>query len=331
MFVETQGLINQLYKADDSYYSVIVSGSGTSANECVLSSALKDNEKVLLIKNGVFGERLQQIVNKHKIPFEKVEYPWGTYPDLDEIEKAIAAHDDVRLVAMVCNESSTGMLNPVKSVGALCKKYGKRFFIDTVSAAGGEYIDIKDFNVDIATSVGGKCLGAYPGSAYVIAKKDFLDSLSEEQCKTVYLNLYNHYHMAMEMHQTPNTPNVTLFWALNQALKNVMDIGVDNYIAYHAGLAQTIRTGIKEMNMEFLLPEEYMSNTITSIMLPRGIGLSEFIDKMEQFGYTNYKGKGKYEAMNMFQVGNMGAITQEDCRNYLSTLKTVLAGFGYEC
>jgi len=329
-FAETLELIKKLFKADDSYQAVIVSGSGTSANECVLSSATKEGERVMLIRNGMFGERLQEILEKHQIPYDDVEFPWGTKPDLAVIEEAMKNSDAV-LVAMVCHESSTGMLNPIHDVGALAKKYGKRFFIDTVSAAGGEYIDVVNDNVDIAVSVGGKCLGAYPGSAYVCAKKDFLDSLTEDQCKTIYLNLYRHYHYAVDKNQTPNTPNTTLVWALKKALENVIEEGVDNYIERHIKMTNIIRNGVKEMGLRFLLPEEEMGHTITNVFLPEGIDLAAFIDKIEERGYTNYPGKGDYAAQGMFAIGTMGAITEGDCYGYLGTLKEVLKEMGYDC
>lgn len=322
-FAETLELIKKLFKADDSYQAVIVSGSGTSANECVLASAFKEGERATLIRNGMFGERLQEIMEKHGVPYDDVAFPWGTKPDLAKIEEVLKSSDSI-LVAMVCHESSTGMLNPIHEVGALAKKYGKRFFIDTVSAVGGEYIDVVNDNVDIAVSVGGKCLGAYPGSAYVLAKKDFLDTLTEEQCKTIYLNLYRHYHYAVEKSQTPNTPNTTLVWALKKALENVLDEGVDNYIDRHAKMTQIIREGLAEMGMKFLLPEEEMGHTITSVFLPEGIDLATFLDKIEKRGYTNYPGKGAYGEQGMFYVSTMGAVTEGDCYGYLGTLKSVL-------
>ena len=79
---------------------------------------------------------------------------------------------------MVYHETSTGMINPVHEVGCLCEKYHKIFFTDTVSAAGGEYIDMAANHISIATSVGGKCVGAFPGSAYICAKKEILDTLT---------------------------------------------------------------------------------------------------------------------------------------------------------
>ena len=331
MFVDTQEKIKKLLKADDDYYAMIVSGSGTSANECVLSSILKDGEEILLIKNGMFGERLEEIIDKYHLPAIKVGFPWGAYPDIELIEQALREHPHVAVVSMVFHETSTGMINPVRAVGTLCQRYGKKFSVDAVSAAAGEYIDMVSDHIDFITSVGGKCLGAFPGSAYICARETYLQDLTEEQCKNIYLNLYRHYHLARTAHQTPNTPNVTLFWALNKALSNILDRGVESWIDEHAQLAKVLRDGIEEMGLRFLLPAEHRSNTVTSVFLPAPIAVEDFLDAMEKRGYVLYKGKGDYAKQNMFQVANMGDLSIEDCRRFLDEMRECLRGFGYPC
>lgn len=323
MFVDTQEKINKLFRADDSYYSVIVSGSGTSANETVLSSIFKPGEAVLLIRNGVFGERLLEILTKYNVPMVEAAFDWGTYPDLDVIEKLLQENPQVKVVAMVFHETSTGMINPVYEVGQLCKKYNKYLSVDTVSAAGGENVDVVKNNISVCTSVGGKCVGAFPGSAYVCARRELLDSLTADQCKNVYLSLYKHYHTALTTHQTPNTPNVTLFWALNTALTNIMNVGLENQIARYQRCAAIIREGAKKLGFRFLL-NEHMSNTVTSLFLPEGIQAQPFLDEMEKRGYTFYIGKGPYAAMNMIQIANMGEIYEQDCYNMLEVVKGCL-------
>ncbi len=319
LFADTVKKINRLFKADDSYQSVIISGSGTSANETVLSSIFNPGEEVLLIRNGVFGERLQEIIEKYQIPYIDVPFQWGDYPDVSKIEKLIEANPKVKVVAMVCHETSTGMINPVKAVGELCKKYGKWYFVDCVSAAAGENIDIVDFNITFATSVGGKCLGAFPGSAYICAKKEALETLTPGMGKNVYLNLAKHYSSAVEKNQTPNTPNVNVFWALNQALANVLEEGVENQIARYAECAKILREGMKKLGLSLLL-SEHMSNTVTSVFLPQGKDLNKFLNDMEDKGYVVYSGKGKYVEMGMFQVANMGEIYPGDCEKFLEVL-----------
>ncbi|MGE5677159.1 MAG: pyridoxal-phosphate-dependent aminotransferase family protein [Pseudomonadota bacterium] len=324
LFQDMQKNVNKLFNADDSYYSVIVSGSGTSANETVLSSVFQKGDEALLIKNGVFGERLEEILQKYEIPTVQASFEWGEYPDVAKIEELLAANPKVKVVAMVFHETSTGMINPVKEVGALCKKYNKWYHVDSVSAAAGEYINVVENNITFTTSVGGKCVGAFPGSAYVCAKEEVLKTITKEQGRNVYLNLAKHYESAKESHQTPNTPNVTLFWALNQALKNIHSEGLDSQISRYKKCAAMLRNGMKELGLKLLLPEEHMSNTVTSVFLPEGKDLDTFIKAMESRGYVVYPGKGKYMKMGMFQVANMGEIYEEDCREFLKVLENCL-------
>jgi len=324
MFQDTQKKILQLFRADDSYESLIVSGSGTSANETVLSSIFKPGDTVLLIRNGVFGERLLEIIQKYQVPLVDVSFPWAEMPDLKVIENALKDHPEVKVVAMVYHETSTGMINPVREVGELCRTYGKRLSVDCVSAAGGQDIDVVRDHIDICTSVGGKCVGAYPGAAYVCAKRELLESLTAEQCGNVYLNLYKHYQSAKLSHQTPNTPNVTLFWALNTALTNILeDETLAGRIARYQSCAEIIRSGVTKLGCRLLL-DGHMSNTVTSVFLPNGIDAQAFIDAMILRGYTFYIGKGDYGKQGMIQIANMGEIYQQDCYNMLEVLALVL-------
>ena len=325
MFVDTQAKILKLFNADDSYYSVIVSGSGTSSNETVLSSLFCEGEAVMLIRNGMFGERLLEIIEKYNIPLVDCPFEWAEYPDVAKIEEVMAAHPEVKVVAMVFHETCTGMINPVGEVGKICKKYGKILSVDCVSAAGGQNIDVVANNIDIATSVGGKCVGAYPGSAYICAKKDVLETLTAGQCKNVYLSLYKHYQIAKSSHQTPNTPNVNLFWPLNVALANILDDEtLAGRIERYERCAAIIRKGLKEMGLKLLL-DDHMSSTVTSVFLPAGVDAQTFLNAMEERGYTFYIGKGDYAKQGMIQVANMGEIYEQDCYNMLEVFKTVLA------
>jgi 2-aminoethylphosphonate-pyruvate transaminase len=324
MFQDTQQKILKLYKADSSYYSVIVSGSGTACNETVLSSILKQEESVLLVRNGEFGNRLLEIINKYNIPFIDASFPWATIPNLIEVEKKILANPKIKVIAAVYHETSTGMINPIPELGKLAQKYGKIFYVDCVSAAAGEDIDVIRDHIDICTSVGGKCLGAFPGSAYICAKKNLLESLTEDQCKTVYLNLYKHYQKAVTAHQTPNTPNVNLFWPLNVALTNVVEKEtLAGRVARYQTCATVIRKRLADLGCTFLL-QDHLSNTVTSVFLPKDIDAHVFLSEMAKRGYTFYIGKGEYEKQNMIQVANMGEIYEQDCYVMLEIFEVVM-------
>jgi 2-aminoethylphosphonate-pyruvate transaminase len=323
MFADLQSKINRLFNADDSYYSVIISGSGTAANEAVLSSVLKEGEVVLLIRNGNFGEKLEEILDQYHIPKEIASSDWATSPDLAQIEKILQGNPKIALVAMVFHETSTGMVNPVHEVGELCARYGKKYFVDSVSAAGGEHINVVQNHIDFTTSVGGKCVGAFPGSAFICAKEVYLKELTAIQCRNIYLNLYYHYQFAVTKHQTPNTPNVTLFWALNKAITNILDEGLDSRVNRYKSCASIIRAGVQKLGLNLLL-EAHMSNTVTSVFLPEGRNIYQFLIDLEASGFLVYLGKGKYVDMGMFQIANMGEIYENDCRIFLKVLEDVL-------
>ena len=312
----------QLFEGDETYCSVVVSASGTAANETCLSSVFNEGDEALLINNGEFGNRLFEILSKYQIPTTNMEFGWANLPDLAAVEEELKKNENIKWVCMVFHETSTGMINPVHEVGELVQKYGRHFYVDCVSAAAGEHIEVAKNHIDLCSSVGGKCLGAYPGSAYVCGKEEIMASVTPEMGKNVYLNLGKHYQMMKKCYQTPNTPNVTLFWALDAALDwTLKKETLAGRIARYQECAKILRDGLREMGLRFLLPEEQMSNTVTSVFLPEGKDVTEFIAELAEDGYTVYAGKGKYFDMNMFQVANMGAIYPDDCRKFLETLK----------
>ncbi len=321
LFCSIQEKVLRLFQADNSYYALVISGSGTSANETVLSSIFKKDDECLLVSNGVFGEKLEEILAKYNVKTWKPSFEWAEFPSTDKIEATLKANPGIKTIAMVFHETSTGMINPVGEVGKLARKYKKLFFVDCVSAAAGEFIDVVNTNIDICTSVAGKCLGGFPGSAYICAKEEILKNTSSEQGKNVYLNLGKHYTFAKKSSQTPNTPNVNLFWALDEALRLILDEeGLDVRISRYRECASMIRNGLRKLGLTLLLPEDQMSNTVTSVFLPKGHNLEQFILNMGNDGYVIYPGKGKYQEMGMFQVANMGAIYPRDCGGFLDAL-----------
>ena len=121
MFAGLQKKINRLFQADDSYESLVVSGSGTSANETCLSSVFKGDDMALLLNNGEFGGRLDEILTKYNVPTVRLEFGWANMYDLEKIEEALKANPRITFVCMVFHETSTGMINAVHEVGLLLR------------------------------------------------------------------------------------------------------------------------------------------------------------------------------------------------------------------
>ena len=328
LYSELRQKLNMLFKADADYISVVVSGSGTASNETVLSSVFEKGESLLLITNGEFGNRLKEIAECYHINMNIIGFNWGEYPDMNKIEDALKKDKKIKLVSMVYHETSTGMINPVHEVGELAKKYDKLYHVDAISAVGGEDVDVIRDKIDFCTGVPNKSVSGHPGVSFVCINKGAFERIKNIKGKNVYLNLQKHIKMAEDKNQTPNTPSVIMFLVLNEALQELFDEGIENRIERYKKDASILRAQMKDLKLEFLIKDEsLMSNTVTSIFLPKRISVYDFVDRMYERGYVVYLGKGPLLERNMFQVANMGQIYPEDCEKFNETFKEVYMSF----
>jgi len=318
-------LLELFHGEKDEYTTVVVSGSGTSSNETVLSSVVDSNQKVLLISNGEFGNRLKDIIGCYGIGLNLLEYKWAEYPDLTEIENQLKTDKDISLISMVYHETSTGMINPVHEVGMLARKYNKMYHVDAISAIGGEDVNVKRDNIDFCTGVPNKALGGQTGVSFICVRRESIKRIENVPRRNVYLNLQHHIREAEKHNQTPNTPSVVMFLTLYEVLEELFEEGLKNRVKRYKKSAKIIRNNLKNLKLRFLLDEEkYMSNTVTSVFLPKDISVNDFVGKMYEKGYVFYLGKGSLLKENMFQIANMGNINSKDCTKMCDVLQNVL-------
>lgn len=318
--------LRELYRAGDDYTAVVVSGSGTAANEAVINSLT--TASFLFVQNGEFGQRLVDIGRKHGVEHEVLAYDWGDRPDLAAIESALVDHD-IDVVAMPYHETSSAMINPVAEVGALCREYGAYLYADTISAIGGEDVDVANQHIDVATGVANKAVGGLTGCSFVCVREAVLRDLVTT-ADSVYLDLGKHVRYADDRSQTPNTPAVTAICALDAALYVLLEEEtVAGRIERYRRCAGILRDGLSQLDgLSLLLPPSEMANMLTSVVLPERVALDHFIDALDDRGYVVYPGKGPYRDHGVFQVGNMGEIYASDCHELLENIESVLAETG---
>jgi 2-aminoethylphosphonate-pyruvate transaminase len=306
------------------YRAVVITGSGTAANESILSSVV-GNKKILILSNGEFGERLHNTSMIHNKNTFLLKASWGESFDLKKIETHLKKHD-VDIVMMVHHETSSGMLNPLQEVGALCKANGAMFIVDCVSSAGAEVIDMEKCNISFFSSSSSKAIGSYAGLSFVVGKAKEFEKLKHLPVKTTYLNLYKFYDFIRNYFQTPNTPGVHLFYALEQALQNILDKGVSNYHADLNKKARILRRGMSDLGLKFLLDESKMCSVLTTVYIPSHINMTTFRQKLRDKSIIIYEGKGCFKD-KVFQVGNIGELSFSDIQFFLKSLQSVLWGF----
>lgn len=315
----------KVFKASNEYTILLITGSGTAANETVISSHFSSTDKVLLINNGAFGDRLEELLTIHDVPSTVIRYEWGQKADESDIQARLDQDPEITAIAMVFHETSTSVTNPVMAVGALARRYNKNFFVDGVSAVGGQDLDIIRDNIDFCTCSSNKCLASLAGVGIICAKKSTLEGRLENKPRVSYLNLGNLYRFSEKMHQTPNTPSVTMFIALDAAVQRLLSEGLENQIERHRRCAKIIRDGLRKLGLKMLVEETIASNTVTSVFLPVHIDLDSFVQRLEDKGYTVYPGKGPLLEKNMLQIANMGQVNQEMCYKLLDVMAETLA------
>lgn len=321
-----QSIENKLLKLFEikniaDYRAVVITGSGTAANETILSSVVGD-KNILILSNGEFGERLYNISKIHNKNTFLLDFAWGESLDLKKIEAYLKKHD-IDIVAMVHHETSSGMLNPLEKIGVLLKANGAMFIVDCVSSAGAEVIDMEKCHIAFCSGTSSKAIGSYSGLSFVVGKRKEFGKSKNLPAKTVYLNLNNFYNFMDTISQTPNTPAIHLCYALEQALINILNKGVSYYHAHIRSKANLLRKGMLELGLEFLLAQNDMSSVLTTVYIPSHIDVAVFRQKLREKSIIIYEGKGCFKN-RVFQVGNIGELSFEDIRFFLNSLREVL-------
>jgi len=309
--------------APHDYTAVPLSGSGTLAVEAMVSSALPEGGKLLVINNGVYGERMLRMAEAHRIPTVELRYSWTEQPDLSQIETTLEADPAIGAVALVHHETTTGLLNPVAEVGAITRRAGRLFLLDAVSALGGEELDVARDGVDLCACTANKCVQGLPGVAFVLVRNEVMTAMREYPRRSLYLNLPLHWE-AQERRSIPFTPAVQAWYALDAALDELLEETVAARVRRYRTAAQLLREGFARLGLKFLLPPEYHVNSLTSLFLPEGMTYQRLHDDLKARGFVIYEGQGKFQT-GIFRVANMGHLTLDDFRRFLGALEAVLS------
>jgi 2-aminoethylphosphonate-pyruvate transaminase len=309
------------FDIEEDYTSVLVSGSGTAALEMAVSSSISPGRSMLVIQNGVYGERIGKICDVYKLNRRTIELEWGKPPSLEDIENQLKQNPDIEVVALVHHETTTGLLNPLKEVGELARRYKKIFLVDCISSLAGDEIDFESCPIDIAVGTANKCIQGFPGVSFVLFRKKDLERLNKIPERTLYFNLTG-YHKAQEKGGMLFTPAIPAHYALDVALDELIEETVAGRVQRYASAAKFLRNGFKGLGLEFLIPEGWRSNCLTGLYLPKGMSYEKLHEELKANGFVIYAGQGNLSD-NIFRIANMGDITQEEFERFLQVMKTV--------
>lgn len=318
--------LNRVFGADERYVTLTLTGSGTMANEAVITSLIKNKERLLIVSNGQFGERLATIAKINKTNFRLLDFGWVSPIDLRLVEKEIKKYKP-NWLAIVFLETSVGMVNPVHEIGIICKKYGVKLFVDAVSALGAEQLSVIKDNIVACTSVPNKALEAPPGLSFVCIHKKNIESISRFEPKSYYLDLYRYYSVYLN-NQTPTTPAVSLYLGLNKALDLFLKEGVNKRRKRYKKLSSLVGKLCTKYKISLLITDpKYQALAISTLVL----GSHGQAHKLQQFlenkGFTVWHhdyGKKDKRLNSLVQISVMGDIKQSDIDNLFSRISQFL-------
>jgi 2-aminoethylphosphonate-pyruvate transaminase len=321
-----QSIRSKLVRAfgiQNDYNAVLTTGSGTAALEMAVSSCLGEGQTMLVIRNGVYGDRIAAMAEAYGLNIQCLDTPWGVPPVLDNIEQALDQNPNIEVIALVHHETTTGLLNPIHEIGELVQKYRKRFLVDSISGLAGDALDFNRAGVDFCVGTANKCLQGLPGVSFVLVRKTELVRLEKIPERSHYLNLHKN-HQAQEKGDTLFTPAVQIHYALDAALDELLEETVKGRIKRYGQAAAMLRKGFQEMGLEFIVPETRLSNTLTALKLPEGITYTGLHDRLKEKGFVIYAGQKKL-SKSIFRIANMGDITTEEFQRLLDTLRNCLS------
>ncbi len=290
----------QAFGVEADYEAALVSGSGTAGMEMMVCSAAGDG--VLVIDNGVYGDRLRKMAEAHGIRCKVVQVPWTDRPDPQVIEDAL--EDGLDTIACVHHETTVGLLNDVQAIAEIAHRTGRRLLVDSVSGLAGEEFDFDAIQPAAVCSTANKCIQGLPGVSFVLVKKG-----AELRTRSVYFDMGNQL-AKQRAGGTPFTPAIQVTAAFEAALDELIEETVEGRQARYARAAGIIRGILADQGMELLLPPELHSNTITCARLPEGVPYEKLHAHLRSKGYVIYAGQGDLES-SAWRVCNMGIIPDE--------------------
>lgn len=320
-----EGIQDKLVRAfapAGEYLPILLTGSGTAAVEAAVTSCLPPGRRILVVKNGLYAQRIAAIAAAHKMQNMDISGEWDQRFDTETVPVALRQNKAIEVVAVVHHETSTGLINPVKEIGAIAKKAGRTLLVDGVSSLAGEELDFVSANVGLIAGSSGKCIQGFPGVGFVLVRRDIMEQMVTYEQRSVYFHLPT-YYKHLEEGSIPFTPAVQLYYAFDEALSELLEEGVPNRIARYRKMARLIRNRMRAIRTKFFLREPLWSNTLTTFNLPEGVYYDHLHGLLRERGYVIYAGQAQL-ADTFFRVANMGVLTEANIAGFLDAYEEVL-------
>lgn len=287
-------------------------GSGTLANDVMVGQLSLLNLKGLVISDGEFGERLIDHAERWRLDFDVIRKEWGQRVEKQEVEKKLDEDKKIKWVLFAHCETSTGVLHDLDGIVSICKKRGVKVAVDCISSLATVPIHLN--NVDYATSLSGKAIGAYPGLSFVFYN---CEVCSQPKKLPRYLDLGRY----AEKHGIPYTTSSNLFSALAAALARIDSVTKAQEIA---DFSAALREELNKNKIEILAPPEIASPAVFTIVVPQNISSKNVGDELARRGYLISYMSEYLLSRNWIQICLFGELLKEETLKLPSIISQII-------
>ena len=308
----------------EKYTSVLFCGSGTINIDVCINSLLPEGGKVLVVNNGAYSTRAVEICEYYGLPHIDLKFPVDQKPDLALVEETLKNDPSIKLVHTTHNETGTGILNPIREIGALAHKYGAILTVDTTSTYAMRPINIEEDNIDFCMASAQKGLMAMTGLSFVVGNRAIIEKSKDYPKRSYYCNLflqYDCFEKTGEMHFTP--PVQTIYAAL-QGIKEYWAEGEEGKWARHTRVFNAINEGLDKLGFKQVIKPEDRAGLVSTAVYPDDPNWSfeKVHDYCYERGFTIYP--GKISSTNTFRLCALGAIDVKDINGFFEVFEEAL-------
>lgn len=317
-------LVKIVHGDPEKYTSVLFCGSGTINIDVCINSLLPEGKKILVINNGAYSARAVEICQYYGLPHIDMKFPVDSLPDLDLVEKTLADDPDIALVHTTHNETGTGILNPIREIGAIAHKHNAVFTVDTTSTLAMRPIDIEKDNIDFCMASAQKGLMAMTGLSFIIGNRRIIEESAAYPKRSYYCNLFLQYDFFEKTGEMHFTPPVQTVYSAKQALEEYFAEGEENKWARHTRVFNAINEGLDRLGFRQVIKPEWRAGLVSSAIYPDDPNWSfEAVhDYCYERGFTIYP--GKISTTNTFRLCALGAIDEEDIHQFFQVFEEAL-------
>jgi len=309
---------------------LVMACSGTGVMESAIANCFCPGDTVIVTRNGKFGDRMKQLSEVYGLNMVDLSYEWTETVKPADIAKALHEHHDARGVIVTQSETSSGVLNDVKTIAEITASHPDCVLIvDSITGIGAVDCKTDEWGLDVVMTGSQKGLMLPPGLAAISVSEKAWRAYERSTLPKYYFD-WGRYRKSLGKDTTPFTPPVSLIIGLAEALKMIREEGLENTIARHSMLAEATRRGCEALGLKLFAPPEGRGSAVTPVWVPEGVDGKAIVKMMKDtYGVTIAGGQDDY-AGRIFRVGHLGYFGEFDIITTLAALEMTLAQLGYE-